>query len=311
MSESSVTEKDVFDAADELLAAGKRVSNRTVYNKLGRRGSMDTICPLLRKWRSLRNVATKSSGEDPPISDPVMARAMELVNQLRQEAKAEATKEIEAARVTCAGEVKAAEVERDSAIADATDADAELVVIKEERDRLQEECKAAIAHIVEYQNQLRDTDARAVAAEARVGELRKHASVLQSELSNSHRMHDEERERNKRLRAELERMRVEADSNVVLIANTVSDANHARALAAQAKEQSEKAEAAATRRIDAMASECEQARREAKDSGERAAGLQRELAAVKQKSEDLYALIKDERSRSGGSAVKQTKSNVN
>ncbi len=38
------------------------------------------------------------------------------------------------------------------------------------------------------------------------------------------------------------------------------------------------------------------ARRDAKESGERAAGLERELMAVKQKSDDLYALIKDKRS---------------
>ena len=75
MSESNVTEKDVFEAADQLLAAGELVSNRSVYRKLGRRGSMETICPLLAKWRKLRNVPSRSQSEDPPISDPAMGKA--------------------------------------------------------------------------------------------------------------------------------------------------------------------------------------------------------------------------------------------
>ena len=303
----------MFDAADELLAlVGKRVSNRTVYDHLERRGSMETICPLLRKWRKLRNVPSrKSPGEDQPISDPVMAKAKDLVTQLRHEAKAEATLEIDAARITSAGEVKTAEVERDSAIADATEADAELIVVKGERDRLQEECKAAAARIADYQNQTRDTSVRAMAAEVREGELRKHAEDLKSELATSHRMHDEERERSNQLRNEVAQMRSNLDANVLVLANAVADANHARTLAVEAKERIEKVEAAATIRINAMEAEREQARRDAKESGELAAGLQRELVAVKQKSDDFYALIKGEKSRIGKSAGKRAKSNVN
>ena len=60
-----------------------------------------------------------------------------------------------------------------------------------------------------------------------------------------------------------------------------------------------------------MEAEREQARRDAKESGELAAGLQRELVAVKQKSDDFYALIKGEKSRIGKSAGKRAKSNVN
>jgi len=312
MSESNVTEKDVFDAADKLLAAGQRVSNRTVYEELGRRGSMETICPMLRKWRKLRNVPSrKSSGDDPPISDPVMAKAKDLVCQLRQEAKAEATLEIDAARVTSAAEVKAAEAERDSAIADATESDAELRVVEGERDRLQKECKTAAAQIADLQEEIRDATARAMAAEMREGELRKHADDLKSELATSHRLHEEECERSDQLRNEVAQMRSSVDANVLALANAVADADHARTLAVEAKERIEKVEAAAAMRVNAIEAEREQARRDAKESGELAAGLQRELVAVKQKSDDFYALIKGEKSRIGKSAGKRAKANVN
>ena len=46
MSESNVTEKDVFDAADQLLAAGERVSNRTVYRQIGAAGINENDLPV-------------------------------------------------------------------------------------------------------------------------------------------------------------------------------------------------------------------------------------------------------------------------
>ena len=142
-------------------------------------------------------------------------------------------------------------------------------------------------------------------------ELRKHAEDLKSELATSHRMHEAERDRSNQLRSEVVQMRVDLETNALALASAIADATHARVLAAEAKERTEKAEAAATIRIDAVAAECEQVRRDAKEKGELAAGLQRELVAVKQKSDDFYSLIKSEKSRTGKSVGKRAKSNVN
>ena len=310
MSESNVTEKDVFDAADQMLAAGEHISNRTVLHKLGR-GSMKTICPLLRRWRELRKIATESPSEDPPVTDSVMETAKEMISRLRQVLKVEAKHEIDAASAVNAGKLSSAEAERDAAIADAEAAEAELTVVKFERDLLQKECIAADAQVFDREDQISDATARAVAAEIREGELRKHAEDLKSELATSHRLHDEERERSDQLRNEVAQMRSKLDANVLVLANAFADTNHARALVVESKEQIEKMETAAATRVNAMEAEREQARRDAKESGELAAGLQRELVAVKQKSDDFYALIKGDKSRIGKSAGKRAKSNVN
>ena len=310
MSESNVTEKDVFDAADQMLAAGEHISNRTVLHKL-RRGSMSTICPLLRHWRELRKIAPKTSGEAPPLPDSVMDVAKDLVNRLRQLAQLEAKQTNDAASVVLADQISIAWDERDSAIADAEAAEADLKVVILERDMLQKECIAADAQVFDCEDQTSDATARATAAEMREGELRKHAEDLKSELANAHRLHQEERARSDQLRNEVAKMRSSLDANVLVIANAVADANHARALAVDAKERIEEVEAAATIRINAMEAAREQARRDAKESGELAAGLQRELVAVKQKSDDFYRLIKGEKSRIGKSAGKRAKSDVN
>ena len=299
MSESNVTEKDAFDAADEMLAAGEHISNRTVLHKLGR-GSMSTICPLLRRWREVRKIAPKTSGEAPPLPDSVMDVAKELVNRLRQLAQLEAKQTIDAASVVLADQISIAWDERDSAIADAEAAEADLQGVASERDNLQQASKTVATQNERLQDQLREASARTTAAEMREGELRKHTEDLKSELATSHRVHHEERERTNQLRNEVEQKRNRLTANALVLAKAITDADHARAHAVEAKERIEKVEA-----------ECEKARREAKENGERAAGLQRELAAVKQKSDDFYALIKDEKSRIGKSAGKRAKSNVN
>jgi len=310
MSESNVTEKDVFDAADQMLAAGEHISNRTVLHKLGH-GSMKTICPLLRRWRELRMIAPKVSGAVPPLPDSVMDAAKELVSRLRQVVQVEAKQKIDAASLVLAEQVSIAGDERDSAIADAEGAEADLQVVTRERDRLQQESKTATAQNEQLQDQLDEASARATVAEMREGELRKHSEDLKSELATSHRMHDEERERSNQLRSEVAQMRVDLDANALALASAVGDANHARVLAAEAKERTQKAEATAAIRIEAMAAECEQARRDAKEKGELAVGLQRELVAVKQKSDDFYALIKSRKPRTSRSVGKGAKSNVN
>jgi hypothetical protein len=310
MSESNVTEKDVFDAADEMLAKGERISNRTVLHKLGR-GSMATICPLLRRWRELRKIATKSSGEDPPVTESVMETAKEMITRLRQVLMVEAKQEIDAASAVNAGKLSSAEAERDSAIADAEAAEADLRVVVLERDTLQTESKMVAAKNAQLHGQIGEASARATAAEMREGELRKHVEDLKSELATSHRMHDEERERSNQLRSEVAQTRLDLDRNAMALASAIADATHARVLATEAKERTEKTEAAAAMRIEAMAAECEQARRDAKEKGELSVGLQRELVAVKQKSDDFYALIKNRKQRTGKSVGRGAKSNVN
>ena len=78
---------------------------------------MKTICPLLRRWRELRKIATESPSEDPPVTDSVMETAKEMISRLRQVLKVEAKHEIDAASAVNAGKLSSAEAERDAAIA--------------------------------------------------------------------------------------------------------------------------------------------------------------------------------------------------
>jgi len=310
MSETIATEKAVFEAADDLTARKQRVSIGTIRRAIGG-GSRRTICLLLRRWRELREAIPESSPELPPLSDAVMDALKEVATRLRQAAHMDAQKKIDAASTVLAGKLAEAAAELDSAILDSEEVEAELLDTTRQRDQLTQESTVTATLTAQLQQQVGDAEARAVAAEMREGELRKHAEDLKSELATSHRMHDAERERSNQLRSEVAQMRVDLDTNAMMLASAIGDANHARALAVEAKERIEKMEVAATMRVNAMEAEREQARRDAKESGELAAGLQRELVAVKQKSDDFYALIKGEKSRIGKSAGKRAKSNVN
>lgn len=310
MSETIATEKAVFEAADRLTALKKRVSILTIQDAIGG-GSKSTIGPLLRRWRELRAGIPESSKELPPLPDTVMDALKEVATRLRQAAHMDAKEKIDAASTVLAGKLAVAAAELESAILDCEEVEAKLKDITRQRDQLAQERTEKATLNAQLQQQVGDSQARAYSAEMRERELRKHAEDLKSELATSHRMHDEERERSNQLRDEVARMRVDLDANVLALANAVADANHARGLAAEAKERIATVEAATTLRINGMAAECEQARREAKANGELAAGLQRELVAVKQKSDDFYALIKGEKSRIGKSAGKRAKTNVN
>jgi len=310
MSETIATEKAVFEAADDLNARKQRVSIGTIRRAING-GSRRTICLLLRRWRELREGIPEGSQELPPLSDTVMDALKEVAARLRQAAHMDAKEKIDAASTVLAGKLAVAAVELDSAILDCEETEAELQDTMRQRDQLTQESTVIATLNAQLQQQVGDSQARATAAELREVELRKRTDDLKSELAISHRLHEEERDRCNQLRSEVSRMHIELDTAFKAVTNAEAEATTARLLAAEAKEQTDRAEAAMATRIEAIAVECEQARRDAKEKGELAVGLQRELVAVQQKSDDFYALIKSRKQRTGKSVAKGAKSNVN
>jgi len=310
MSETIATEKAVFEAADALAARGERVSVRKIQRAISG-GSKDAIRRFLKLWKALREAIPLSAVEPKPLEDTVLASAKEMATRVREIARMEANGIVAAAATANAGQLAEAAAELESANLDCEEAEAELEIMTRERDHLAQDCAAATALNVQLEQRLAESMARTSAAELLEGELRTHAEHLKYELATSHRMHDEERGRSNQLRSEVTQIRIDLETNARALASAVGDATHARILAAEVKERTERAEATAANRIEAMAAECDQARRDAKEKGELAAGLQRELVVVKQKSDDFYALIKSRKPRIGKSVGKGAKSNVN
>jgi hypothetical protein len=61
-----VTREEVFDACNRLQAAGAKVTQTAVREALGKRGSMATISPLMRDWRSSLDLLADDEEEGAP-----------------------------------------------------------------------------------------------------------------------------------------------------------------------------------------------------------------------------------------------------
>ncbi len=173
-----VTQKDVFDAADTLVAEGKPVSAATLLTALGG-GSFTTIYKHLAAWHESKPAAhgAQTTGEMPDAAKMAFSAAWRT-------AASEAARELATLREKAADEVKAARKEFQEALATI--------------DRLESENEADTIRIEDFSKQVATLEVT-----LRESETERAALVATTE---------QQRQRLETSQAELERLRVERDT---------------------------------------------------------------------------------------------------
>jgi chromosome segregation ATPase len=190
----AVTPEQIFDAADQIAAAGQRPTLDAVRQIVG--GSYTTISPALNEWKakqkaaaSLREPAPAAVGERlAAVGADIWALALELANS-RLAAEREA---LEKARV----DMNAAQAE---AVELADQLTAELEAAKAKIAALEAAASAATGEAAELRAQVVAVTERAATAEARAGELR-------TELDHAHQSVDQARKEANQARTDAARL---------------------------------------------------------------------------------------------------------
>jgi hypothetical protein len=124
-------QNQVFEAAEKLKSMGQPVTNVAVRTQLGG-GSMTTIAPLLRKWKS-DNQPTVIEEQDVP------GFVLEAAKQVYKTIKDEMEAEVRRIRSEAHAAITAAETERDEALMLTDELEKELSIIKDEFKQQSEE----------------------------------------------------------------------------------------------------------------------------------------------------------------------------
>jgi chromosome segregation ATPase len=171
--------------------------------------------------------------------------------------------------------------------------------------------EAAIEQIAQLKLEFADASARALAAELREGELRKHVDDLKSELATHGDLHKAAQEQSTQLRQEIARMQAKIDQTGIDAAALQIEIAAARAAAAAANERATADAAKAFAEIKALTIACEDAHRDAKEHSALAARLSGELGAVRRQADDYLALVKKRQAGSATLAARGSKSHAN
>ena len=85
----TITQEQVNDAANQLIAAGQTVTNRAILEKLGS-GSMATVVSLVQNWRSgqVRTSAMIDDAIDPDVSKSISNMMAKKISEATAEANA-------------------------------------------------------------------------------------------------------------------------------------------------------------------------------------------------------------------------------
>ena len=195
--ERVVTDTMVFEVADQLTAAGEKVTNRAIWTAIGG-GSMTTISQALRRWKESQVLQVAQPIERAPLPAPIIdvlhAAAAQLWDTALNETKSELDQLAQAtnARVaetqnerddtlaelqTTAEELEQVKAGRDAGLAEITSRDQKLAANTTELARLQAELNAqAIA--------TSDATHRAETAEAARAELQARVEQITSLLAD-------------------------------------------------------------------------------------------------------------------------------
>jgi uncharacterized coiled-coil DUF342 family protein len=191
----AVTPEQIFDAADQIAAAGQRPTLDAVRQIVG--GSYTTISPALNEWKAKQKAAASPLREPAPaavgerlaaVGADIWALALELANS-RLAAEREA---LEKARV----DMIAAQAE---AVELADQLTAELEAAKAKIAALEAAASAATGEAAELRAQVVAVTERAATAEARAGELR-------TELDHAHQSVDQARKEANQARTDAARL---------------------------------------------------------------------------------------------------------
>ena len=131
--ERVVTDTMVFEVADQLMAAGEKVTNRAIWTAIGG-GSMTTISQALRRWKESQVLQVAQPIERAPlpatIIDVLHAAAAQLWDAALNETKSELDQLAQATNVR----VAEAQSERDDTLTELQTTAEELEQVRAERD---------------------------------------------------------------------------------------------------------------------------------------------------------------------------------
>jgi len=189
--ERVVTDTMVFEVADQLTAAGERVTNRAIWTAIGG-GSMTTISQALRRWKESQVLQVAQPIERAPlpasIIDVLHAAAAQLWDAALNETKSELDQLAQAtnARVaeaqnerddtlaelqTTAEELEQVKAERDAGLAEIASRDEKLAANTTELARLQAELNAQFLATSEAAHRAETAEAARAELQARVEQI--------------------------------------------------------------------------------------------------------------------------------------------
>ncbi|AVG43935.1 MULTISPECIES: DNA-binding protein [Achromobacter] len=304
-----ITESDVHEAADAVLAAGERPTIERVRAQMGNTGSPNTITRYLESWFTglSERMANLTAGAV-AIPDPVHRIAAGVWQEALQFAGREHQARLQAERDSLAKAQRHAEEQMAAAVGMREQMRVRVVDLEATIEVAREGMAAAENRLAAAEVQIRDRDARTAQLEAQVASLgqereamleeasrerQAHAAALQEEQSR-HAAHerrwlnelDVERATVKQLRTELESARARAGQEA--------------RLAAEAAKAAEAALAACARDRDVLQAKLQGAERSEQQLQQRAVALQAELEASRDEGRGAQLTIAELRERCAG-----------
>jgi len=178
--EALVTRERVFKAADDIHAAGGRVSVRTVAREIGG-GSLRDICPLLREWKAMRASSAAGAKHDAPVPTEIERAFREALGRLTTAVREEINGQFEGERMAVQQRIDAALSECDDLVTDVEEADAEIAELNARLLAASSQLSDARDRSLTLEAQLDAERQGRVLAEAREAEVRQRVNDLATE----------------------------------------------------------------------------------------------------------------------------------
>lgn len=268
----SITEEQVFEAADALVAQGKEVTPTALLGSLGS-GSFTTIYKHLSAWESSR--ATAVTDRAAVIPDTVLS----AFGAAWRAASAEAGKEVLAVKEQAAENVAAAKAQFQEAL--------------ETIERLEAESEAdasriesLTARIAELEKTLHQSENEKAALKATSEQLRHQVKSQESELERVHK--DSESER-KRHQTQIEQLRQQVSETQTKLEKAERERAESHLKAQEAVGRAEKADERAVK----SEQETAQARKDKEAAIKEASELRGKAEAIQAQNTELISRLSD------------------
>lgn len=192
MSRPGLTQEQVIEAANALLAAGQAVSVHAVRSALGV-GSYTTISNHLRGWREHQIDHAPSAGAVPPELE---ALASKFFSSIWHSASGIARRELEAIRHAAHAQVEDSRQEFDHALQ-------EITRLEDQIEHTRQQTVEDARELDRLRNALAQTQAERDAQTRRDAERLTHITELKAELANARAISAQKVEESAILRGEL------------------------------------------------------------------------------------------------------------
>ena len=192
MARRILSQNEINSAADALVAAGRKPTIGSVYDKVDRRGSNSTIQKMLAVWEAERGPDNVFAPPAPQIPAPAMEaiRAMggEMFQKMAQELFSTAKAEADAAVAPVIAGLQAKHAELQDALDTASriEADREQDLVEAEKALADAEKVHAqdVQHLVDASNTIGHLQGEGEAKAARIATLETSATAMAAEARN-------------------------------------------------------------------------------------------------------------------------------